>query len=709
MKKSSVKSWVPILVIVGFLVLFFSLGLDNYLSLNSLRAHKEELMALTQSHFYLASLIFLIIYTLSVAISIPGAVFLTLIGGFLFGMVYGTILVVLSATLGATLLFLAVQSALGDVIASRASGWVESMRRGFGDNAFSYLLFLRLIPIFPFWVVNIVPALLGVRLATFVAATFIGIIPGSLVYVSVGNGLGEVLTRQSLNLRLLFEPPVLAPLLALAALSLIPIFYNKKRASKKNASKDVLVCDLAIIGGGSAGLSMAAGSAQLGLKVILVEPHKMGGDCLNYGCVPSKTLLNTAKTFYQAKHSEQLGIDAKSMTLDFSKVMQQVHAVIARIAKHDSVARFTALGVQVIQEAGTFVKPRQFQVKSHTIQAKHFVIATGSSPAIPAIEGLDKVPYFTNETIFELKTQPEHLIVIGGGPIGCELAQAFAMLGSRVTLLEAFTILPKDDADCVEVVRHQLEAMQVALYEQVAIRSTVNNQDETIGVELEQNGTPLTLCGTHLLVSTGRVANVAGLGLEQAGVEYTSKGIKTNARLQTTNKKIYAIGDVTGPYQFTHMASYQAGIALKNIVFKWPAKIDYKAVPWVTYTEPELAQVGLLAKEALKNSALKITEFAFEDVDRAQTDNKTVGKIKVITNKKAKILGVSLVGAHAGELILPWVIAIREGKSLRTFTDAIAPYPTLSEISKRVAGDYYKPLVFSNTMKTLVRWLNKLG
>lgn len=711
MRISAIKSWAPLLIILVLLGLFFGLGLNKYVSFANLRDNHEWLIAMTKSHFYLASLIFILVYTVAVALSIPGAIFLTLIGGFLFGILWGTFLVVLSATLGATILFFAVQSSLGEVFAKRASGWVSRMRSGFKDNAFSYLLTLRLIPLFPFWVINIVSAVLGVSASTFIIATFIGIIPGSIVYVSVGNGLGELFAANlQPNLGIIFEPQFILPLLGLAALSLIPVFYKKKskQGTKKMKDKD-LFCDLAIIGGGAAGLSIAAGCSQLGLQVVLVEPNKMGGDCLNYGCVPSKTLLNTAKIFYQTKHSTVLGIQAKSVKIDFLQVMQQVHNVIASIEKNDSVERFTSLGVQVIQEKGHFIGPKQFKLKSKIIQAKHFVIATGSSPAIPPIKNLNKVSYLTNETIFNLNVLPEHLIVIGGGPIGCELAQAFAMLGSKVTILEAFTILPKDDADCVAIVRSQLESMQVAVYEHIKIEKIEESADKTISVHLENHDNPITITGSHVLVSAGRVANVGGLDLEKAGVEYTTKGINTNARLQTTNKKIYAIGDVTGPYQFTHMASYQAGIALRNIAFKWPAKIDYKAVPWVTYTEPELAHVGLLASEALKDPNLKITEFAFAELDRAQAENKINGKIKIITGKKAKILGVSIVGAHAGELILPWVIAVKEGKSLRTFTDAIAAYPTFSEISKRVAGEYYKPFIFSSKIRTVVRWLNKLG
>lgn len=716
MTKTTIRRWLPLIALIGLLMLFFSLHLDRYLSFNTLRENHALLISWTQTHYLMAPLIFIVCYTISVAISIPGAVFLTLAGGFLFGVLWGVLFVLTSATLGATILFYAVRTTIGEWLAKQASGWIERMRQGFQHNAFSYLLTLRLIPLFPFWVVNIVPALLNVQAKTFITATFLGIIPGSTVYVMVGNGLGQIFAaNQTPNLGVIFEPKILGPLLALAALSLMPAFYQYLTRNRRNQQSGItgihvaIKCDLAIIGGGAAGLSLASGCSQLGLKVILVESGKMGGDCLNYGCVPSKSLLAAAKAFYYAKHATHFGLRAKELEIDFPQVMRHVHQVIENISEHDSVQRFESLGVQVIQEKGKFLNVDTLQAGDALIQAKRFVIATGSLPFIPPIPGLDTVSYFTNETIFDLKEQPKHLVVVGGGPIGCELAQAFAMLGSKVTILEGLNILPKDDADCVAHIRTQLEAMSILIYEQIKVQQIVSHPDSGIIVSIEHQGGQLTINASHLLIATGRRANVNSLDLEKAGVQFTNKGIEVNKRLQTTNRKIYAVGDVVGSYQFTHMAGYQAGIVLRNIVFKLPAKVDYKAVPWVTYTEPELAHAGLSVIEALKRPDIQITEWPFADNDRAQTESTLNGKIKIITDKKGRILGATIVGPHAGELILPWVMAIREQKTLRSFTDVIAPYPTLSEISKRVAGEFYAPKLFSNKTRKLVRWLQKLG
>lgn len=473
--------------------------------------------------------------------------------------------------------------------------------------------------------------------------------------------------------------------------------------------RNTIKCDIAVIGGGAGGLSVAAGAAQLGVKVVLVESGKMGGDCLNAGCVPSKALLAAAKAQWQAHHSQHFGIDSNSIKTDFKAVMQHVHRVIDNIAEHDSVVRFEKLGVQVIQAAGSFINRNTIQAGAYQVQAKRFIIATGSSAFVPPIEGIESVEYLTNETVFELCEQPKHLIVIGGGPIGCELAQAFAMLGSQVTILEGFKALPKDEPDCVAIVKEHLKTTGVALHEGIKVNSVANHADG-IAVTCEQDGKALTVNGSHVLVATGRRANVQGLDLEKADINYSPKGIVVDNRLRTSNKKIFAIGDVAGGFQFTHVAGYHAGIVIKNALFRLRAKVDYKAVPWVTYTEPELAHVGLLSEDAQKQGLnIKVTEWPFIDNDRAQTEAHTQGKIKILTDKKARILGATIVGPHAGELILPWVIAIREGRTLRSFTDAIAPYPTLSEISKRVAGDYYAPLLFSSKSRRLVRWLLKLG
>ncbi|MCR9191127.1 MAG: FAD-dependent oxidoreductase [Gammaproteobacteria bacterium] len=471
----------------------------------------------------------------------------------------------------------------------------------------------------------------------------------------------------------------------------------------------IIQSDITIIGGGAGGLSLAAVASQLGVKVVLVEAGKMGGDCLNYGCVPSKSLLAAAKAFYHVQNAQYFGVKTTALKLDFTKVMQHVHQVIATIAKNDSVERFTALGVQVIQAPGRFIDAKTIQAGHKKIQAKRFVVATGSSPFVPPIEGLDQVSYDTNESIFELKSLPKHLMVIGGGPIGCELAQAFAMLGSKVTILEGFTILPKDDPDCVAIVREQLEAMGIVIHDNIKVQKISQTKTGIIKATIETNGKTQIIQGSHLLVSAGRRAHVQGLDLEKANVSYSPNGIDVDARLRSTNKKIYAIGDVAGSFQFTHIANYHAGIVLKNILFRLPAKVDYQSVPWVTYTEPEMAHVGLTVAEVQQRSDIQIIEWPFQDNDRAQAEHDTVGKIKVIADKKARILGVTIVGSNAGEVILPWVIAIREKKTLRSFTDVIAPYPTVGEVSKRVAGAFYVSKLFSKKIRWLVQVLLKLG
>ncbi|MBA3536096.1 MAG: FAD-dependent oxidoreductase [Tatlockia sp.] len=706
------RSWLPLILLLGLLILFFSLRLDKYLTFTSLRENRATLISWTKEHFFMAALLYMSCYTLAVAASVPGAVFLTLAGGFLFGVVFGTVFVIVSATLGATALFFAVRTSFGDWLAKSALSWLGRMREGFQQNAFSYLLMLRLVPLFPFWVVNIVPALLGVDAKTFIITTFFGILPGSIVYVMVGNGLSHVFeANQTPNLGIIFDIKVLLPLLALAALSFIPILYKRvnPKEQKKNPKTNQIKCDLSIIGAGAGGLSVAAVAAQLGLKVVLLESGKMGGDCLNYGCVPSKSLLAAGKIAYQLRHAAQFGISSKGLEIDFKKVMQQVHAVIKVLAKNDSVERFESLGVQVIKAVARFSGVNTLVAQDRVIEARRIVIATGSSPFKPPIPGLEDTPYLTNETIFNLTEQPKHLIVIGGGPIGCELAQAFSMLGSKITLIEGFNLLPKDDVDCVAILRAQLKAMGIIIHEQAKVLGVEPHAHGGIKVSINQAGEKLAIRGSHLLIATGRRANVENLDLEKAGIVYSNKGIEVNSRLQTSNRRVYALGDVVGPYQFTHMATYQAGIVLRNIAFKIPAKVDYRAIPWVTYTLPEIAHVGLLAEEALKHADIQFTEWSFLENDRAQTEHSLEGKIKIISDKKGRVLGVTIVGAHAGELILPWVIAIREKRTLRSFTDAVSPYPTLSEISKRVAGEFYKSKLFSNKTRWLVGLLKKLG
>ncbi len=471
----------------------------------------------------------------------------------------------------------------------------------------------------------------------------------------------------------------------------------------------VIETDICVIGAGSGGLSLAAGASQMGAKVVLIERGKMGGDCLNYGCVPSKALLAAAKNVAQARHGRAFGLTCLEPRVSFLDVHTHVHQVIDALAPHDSQERFETLGVQVLREEARFLSPESVKAGAYTVKAKYFVIATGSSPHIPDLKGLSRVPYLTNETIFDLKIKPEHLIILGGGPIGVEMAQAHRRLGSYVSLIARHAILPKDEAEAVQLLRQVLAEEEVRLYENTEALS-VSEKDGIITLDCRQPGGNMSRQGTHLLIATGRKPNLEALDLEKAGVAYTAKGIVTDARLRTSARRIYALGDVTGPYQFTHMAGYQAGIILRNILFKWPAKTDYGAVPWVTYTDPELAHAGLTEAEAEKKGMVfTCHRWPLSENDRAQAERSTRGFIKILVSSRGKILGATLIGPHAGELLLPWVLAIQQNLKIRDMAGVIVPYPTFSEVSKRVAGSYYTPKLFSDKTKRLVRFLMRWG
>ncbi|NIA67815.1 FAD-dependent oxidoreductase [Pelagibius litoralis] len=466
--------------------------------------------------------------------------------------------------------------------------------------------------------------------------------------------------------------------------------------------------DICVIGGGSGGLSVAAGASQMGAKVVLLEKGKMGGDCLNYGCVPSKALIAAGHAADTVRHAGKFGVNGHEPEVDFLGVRDHVRGVIAAIAPHDSVERFEELGVTVIEAAGSFTGPGEMIAGDTRIKAKRFVIATGSSAAVPPIPGLDHVPFLTNETVFDLAERPEHLIVIGGGPIGAELAQAQRRLGARVSLLEMFTVLGKDDPDVTAFARKRLVEDGIEIHEGIAIKE-IAQDGNGIAVSIEVDGKPQRIVGSHLLVAAGRRANVNGLNLEAAGVTYSAKGIEVDARLRTTNKKIFAIGDVAGGYQFTHMAGYHAGIVIRNVLFKLPAKVDYKAVPWVTFTDPEIAHVGLTEAQAREQFGDKVRalKWSFEENDRAQAERATEGLVKVVVGARGKILGASIAGLHAGELLQPWVLAISQGMKIGAMANLIAPYPTLGEVNKRAAGSYYTPSLFSERTRKIVRFLQR--
>ncbi|MCH7711110.1 MAG: FAD-dependent oxidoreductase [Proteobacteria bacterium] len=475
-----------------------------------------------------------------------------------------------------------------------------------------------------------------------------------------------------------------------------------------------LKVDVCVIGAGSGGLSVAAGAAQMGASTVLVEKGKMGGDCLNYGCVPSKSLLAAGHAAHSAESAARLGVNCPGVEIDFSAVHDHVHGVIASIAPHDSVERFEGLGVKVIQAEARFIGPGEVEAGEYLIAARRFVIATGSSPLVPPIPGIGDVPYRTNETIFDMTRAPAHLIVIGGGPIGLELAQAHRRLGSKVTVVEMDRILNKDDPELVDIVRAGVRAEGVDIREGVKVigagKHEAGKHEEGVAVTIDDNGAEKRIVGSDLLLAAGRKANVEGLGLEAAGIDYSPRGIKVDARLRTTNRRVYAAGDVVGRLQFTHVAAHHADVVIRNVLFRQPAKVNERACPWVTYTSPELANVGRGEHELSdRDGEIRILRWPFTDNDRARTERDTDGLIKVVTGRRGRVLGAAIVGAHAGELILPWVLAVAGKLKLKEMAQVIAPYPTRSEVSKRAAGSFYTGALFSPWVKTLVRFLARFG
>lgn len=468
--------------------------------------------------------------------------------------------------------------------------------------------------------------------------------------------------------------------------------------------------DLCVIGAGSGGLTVAAGAAQLGAETVLIEKGRMGGDCLNTGCVPSKSLLAAGRAAEAIRQARRYGVNGASPRVDFRAVHDHVHGVIAAIAPHDSQDRFEGLGVKVIREPARFTGPAQLIAGETTVRARRFVIAAGSSPLVPSIPGLDAVPYLTNETVFDNTEIPAHLIVIGGGPVGAEMGQAHRHLGARVTVVEMLSLLGHDDPELVEVVRNRLGADGVELREGTKVVRVEAAAGGGVAATVEPQGGQQRIEGSHLLLAVGRQPNVDGLGLDEAGIDYDRNGITVDRRLRTSNRRVFAIGDVIGGHLFTHVAAYHAGIVLRNALFRLPAKVDYRALPWVTYTSPELAHVGMTeARARAESDQIRVLRWSFDEIDRAQAERQTEGMIKVVASKRGRVLGASVVGRHAGDLLQPWILAIAENIGLRAMAAHIAPYPTLGEVNKRVAGSYFEPRLFSPRTRKLVRFLARFG
>ncbi len=469
--------------------------------------------------------------------------------------------------------------------------------------------------------------------------------------------------------------------------------------------KETLTPDLCVIGAGSGGLAVAAGAVQMGASVVLVERGRMGGDCLNYGCVPSKSLLAAARLADSWRRSSEFGVSYQPPRIDFAAVADSVQRVIARLAPNDSAERFERLGVRVIAAEARFVDRRTVRAGPAVIRPRRFVIATGSMPVVPPIPGIDTVPYLTNETVFANRVLPEHLVVIGGGPIGIELAQAHRRLGAAVTVIDAGPLLPREDPELAGRLTALLAAEGIALKPSVSIVG-IEGSAAAITV-VPATGERIT--GSHLLVAAGRRPDTAALDLAAAGIEASVRGITVDARLRTTNRRAFAIGDAAGGPQFTHVALYHAGIVIRNALFRLPARVDYRALPWVTYTDPELAQTGLTEAAARAEGPVEVLRWPFADNDRAQTERDAAGEIKIVTRRNGHILGATILGASAGDLILPWALAISQRLKIGALANLVVPYPTRGEAGKRAAGSFYTPTLFAPRTRRLVRLLARFG
>lgn len=462
--------------------------------------------------------------------------------------------------------------------------------------------------------------------------------------------------------------------------------------------------DICVIGGGSGGLSVAAGAVQMGASLVLLEGHKMGGDCLNYGCVPSKALIAAGKHAHAMKTGAPYGVTPVEPVVDYGAAMEHVAGVIKGIESHDSVERFEGLGVKVISEYGRFISPSEVMAGDTVIEARRFVIATGSSPFVPPIPGLDSVEYLTNENLFELRERPEHLLVIGGGPIGMEMAQAHARLGSKVTVLEGIRALWHFDPDLAAIAVENIRGEGVEIIEGAMVSEIIGWDGVTVKTE---DGNEFK--GSHILMAVGRKPNIDKLDLDKAGIETHLPGIVVDAGLKTTNKRVYAIGDVAGGLQFTHVANYHAGIIIRSALFGLPAKATEKHIPWATYTDPEIAQVGLTEAQAVEahGDKIEVLRFEYAENDRARAERNTKGLIKVMV-LKGKPVGASIVGTQAGELIQTWGLIIANGLKIGAVAAMVSPYPTLGEINKRVAGQYYTPRLFESArVKRIVRFVQR--
>ena len=686
----------------------FDLG--ALLTLDNLKASRDALQAQVQARPLTTAALFFGVYVAATALSIPGALVLTLAAGAMFGLGWGLLLVSFASSLGALLAFLVARYLLRDSIQSRFGKALAPINEGVRKDGTFYLLTLRLVPVFPFWLINLLMGLTPMGAARFYAVSQIGMLAGTVVYVNAGTQLAAIQSPGDIFSPALWGSFVLLGLFPLLAKAGVGWLARRKVYAKWKMPR-AFDRNLVVIGAGAGGLVSAYIAAAVKAKVTLIEGHKMGGDCLNFGCVPSKALIRSAKMARQLKKAHELGVADAAGRVDFAAVMRRVHGVIREIEPHDSVERYTRLGVEVLQGHARITSPWTVEVvladgRKQTLSTKNIVIAAGASPFVPPIPGLKEAGFHTSDTVWGLTELPRRLVVLGGGPIGSELAQSFARLGSNVTQVEmAPRIMLREDPEVSQLVAASLRADGVTLLTgRQAVRVEVVDGEKRLVAKHE--GADVVIPFDELLCAVGRSPRVTGYGLEELGIPLTPrKTIATNAYLQTLYPNIYAVGDVAGPYQFTHTAAHQAWYAAVNALFgRWRLfKVDYRVIPWATFTDPEVARVGLSESEAKEQDvAYEVTRYGLDDLDRAIADGTAHGFVKVLTVPgKDKILGVTIVGEHAGDLLAEYVLAMKHGLGLNKILGTIHTYPTLAEANKYVAGEWKR----AHAPKQLLDWV----
>jgi dihydrolipoamide dehydrogenase len=692
-----------VMVVVALIGAFFYFDGQQYIAVSTFREWVDQ-------NVLTASLAYLGLYILVAALSLPGAAAITLLGGAVFGLWLGVLLVSFASSIGATLAFLLSRTLFADIVNAKFGNYLSKINAGVDKEGAFYLLTLRLIPAVPFFVVNLVFGLTKIKAWTFYWVSQIGMFAGTIIFVNAGAQLGAV---EELSVAGVLTPSILGAFVLLAIFPYIVRIgvssWKARQVYKAYPKPKKFDVNLVVIGAGSAGLVSAYIAATVKAKVVLIEKHKMGGDCLNTGCVPSKALIRAAKTKHYIHQADQLGIDDARGVVNFSKVMQRIHKVIDAIEPHDSVERYTKLGVECVQGDARIRTPYEVEVGGKIITTKNIIIASGARPLVPPIPGLSEVEPLTSDSLWSLTVQPKKLLVMGAGPIGCELAQSFQRLGTEVVLVDmADRLMPREDKDVSEYMLDvfKQEGITVLLEQQIV---GFKKSDKGYIAQLKSDAKESEVNFDRVMVAVGRKANTDGLGLDELGIEVARAGtIKVDEYLRTKYPNIYACGDVAGPYQFTHTAAHQAWFASVNALFgKFKKfKVDYRVIPWATFCDPEVARVGLSEIEAqAKAVAYDVTKYGIDDLDRAITDNEAKGFVKVLTQKGSdKILGCTIVGAHGGELITEYVSAMKHNIGLNKILSTIHIYPTMSEANKFVAGEWKRKNVSEKTLAWLAKF-----